>query len=76
MIGQAHDCASGGCWVTLSVRPPDGQTPEDLAADTGATPQLELPGNLFDPRSIRVWGEPAAGTLSLRMDYWSEKYIP
>ena len=39
VIGQAHDCASGGCWVTLSVRPPDGRTPEDLAADTGATPR-------------------------------------
>lgn len=76
VIGQAQDCASGGCWITLTVQPPVGQTPEDLAAELGATPQLELAGNFLDPRPVWVWAEPSAATLSVRVDYWSQKYIP
>ena len=76
VIRQAEDCASGGGWVTLRVRPPSGQSPEDLAAEIGATPQLEIAGNLLDPRPVWVWAEPSAATLSLRVDYWSRKYIP
>lgn len=76
VIGQAEECASGGCWITLTVRPPSGQTPEDLAAEIGATPQLEIAGNFLDPRPMWVWAESSAATLSLRVDYWSQKYIP
>ena len=76
IIGEESGCASGGCWVTITVRPPAGQSAEELATEIGATPQLDLAGNVFDPRTVRVWATPSGGTLSLRADYWSEHYIP
>jgi len=76
ILDESRDCASGGCWITLEVRPPSGQTPEDLAADIGATPQLELPGNVIDPRTIWVWAEPGGDVLVLRADYFSQKWVP
>ena len=76
VVGEDRGCASGGCWLTLTVRPPAGQSAEDLASEIGATPQLEISGNVFDPRTVWAWAEPAAGVLSLRVDYWSQRYVP
>ena len=76
VVSEIRDCASGGCWIDIAVRPPDGQTPEDLARELGATPQLQLPGNIADPRTVWVWAEPGADELNLRADYWSRRYVP
>lgn len=76
VVTESQGCASGGCWIDLVVRPPDGQSPEDLANELGATPQLQLPGNLLDPRTVSVWAEPDADSLKLRADYWSQRYVP
>lgn len=76
VIGEDRGCASGGCWLTLTVRPPAGQSALELAEEIGATPQLELPGTVLDPRTVRVWAEPSGGTLSLRADFWSQKHVP
>ena len=42
----------------------------------GATPQLEVPGNVLDPRTIWVWAEPSGGVLTLRADYFSQEWVP
>jgi hypothetical protein len=76
VISETRDCASGGCWIDVVVTPPDGQSPEDLAAELGATPQVQLPGNIFDPRSVWVRAEPGGDVLKLRADYWSQEWVP
>ena len=76
ILGDSVGCASGGCSVTLTVRPAYGQSPEDLAEEMGATPQLSVPGTLWDPRTVRVSAWPAGSVLNLVVDYWSTEFIP
>ncbi|MGY5766043.1 hypothetical protein ACXET9_12675 [Brachybacterium sp. DNPG3] len=76
VLGQTTECASGGCWVEATVSPPDGMTPEELAAEIGATPQARIPGNLLDPRTVSVHAEPRTRTLMLRLDYFSPPEVP
>lgn len=68
---ESRDCASGGCWITLEVQPPSGQTPHELAAQLGLTPDAERPGNFWDPRTIWLSAEPGVSVLEIRADYWS-----
>lgn len=76
ILGESSDCASGGCWTVFTVRPPAGQSPEALAEEIGATPQLEIPGDFLDPRIIWVSAKPAGGVLLLTADYWSQEWVP
>ncbi|MGI6877454.1 hypothetical protein [Microbacterium sp. gxy059] len=74
--GESSDCASGGGWTTLTVDPPPGQTPEDLAEELGATPQLRIPGDFFDPRTVSVSANTSGVALVLTLDYWSQEWVP
>lgn len=76
VFSEERGCASGGCWITISARPPSGQTPADMAKEIGATPRLELRGNIVNPRPVKVWAEVDGDTLTLRADYWSMTYVP
>lgn len=76
IVDEQKSCASGGCWVDLTVRPPEGTTAPQLAEQIGATPQAEIHGTLLDPRTIWMWGEPRAEVLELRVDFFSGKWVP
>lgn len=76
IIGESVGCGSGGCSVTFTVQPPDGQSPESLAEQMGATPQITVPGDFWDPRTVWVSARPAGGVLRLVVDYWSEEWVP
>jgi len=76
VTGESESCGSGGSSVTYTVRPHDGQTPDGLAAEMGATPQLAVPGNLWDPRTVWVHAYPASGALKLVADYTSGEWVP
>lgn len=76
VTSESESCGSGGCSVTYTVRPPEGQTPDGLAAEMGATPQLAVPGDLWDPRTVWVHAYPTAGTLKLVADYTSGEWVP
>lgn len=76
IVSEQSDCASGGCWLELTVRPPRGTSPQELAEQMGADPQLEISGNLLDPRTIWVWAEPGNSLLTLRADYFSQRWVP
>lgn len=76
ILGESVGCGSGGCSVTFTVRPPVGQSPEALAEEMGATPQLAVPGNFFDPRTVWVSARPAGSVLNLVVDYWSTEWVP
>lgn len=76
ILAEEKACASGGCWTALEVRPPAGMTPEELAADIGATPQLRMPGTFLNPLTVWLWAEPRGGVLLVRADYWSSEWVP
>lgn len=72
ILSDTHQCASGGCWSLFEVRPPDGSTQDQLAAQLGASPQACVLGSVLDPRTIRVYVEPKNDDLLLiRADYWT-----
>lgn len=76
VLGQSVGCGSGGCAVTFTVRPPAGQSAEDLAEEMRTTPQRTIPGNLWDPRTVWVSARPVGGVLNLTADYWSGPWGP
>lgn len=76
VVSQSESCGSGGCSVTLVVRPPAGQSAVDLASEMGTTPQLLVPGNLWDPRTVSVFATPSGDSLNISLDYSSEEYVP
>ncbi len=76
ILGDSIGCGSGGCSVTFTVRPPSGQSPQALAEEMGATPQVSIPGTFWDPRTVWVSARPAGNVLNLVVDYWSTEWIP
>jgi hypothetical protein len=71
VLAEEKECASGGCWMTFDIRPPEGQPAAALAADLEATPHASIPGDFMDPRTISLFAEPQGNVLMLRADYWS-----
>lgn len=76
LVSETVECASGGCWRLLSVRPPDAMTPEQLSSELGTTPQARIAGTLWDPRTITVSSAIDGPLLEVRADYWSQEYAP
>lgn len=76
VLGETVGCGSGGCTLNLTVRPPAGQSADELAAEIRATPQLMVPGNLWDPRTVSVFARPAVGILNLNLDFSSAQWVP
>ncbi|MBN8424664.1 hypothetical protein PTQ19_01035 [Microbacterium esteraromaticum] len=76
ILGDSIGCGSGGCSVTFTVRPPSGQSPEALAEEMGATPQMSVSGTFWDPRTVWVSARPAGSVLNLVVDYRSAEWVP
>lgn len=76
VVAEEKECASGGCWVVLSVRPPDGMSPHDLATSLGTTPQARQRGTLWDPRTVNLSSEVDGEFLVVRADYWTRQANP
>jgi hypothetical protein len=76
IVSEDVSCGSGGCATQLVVQPPVGMTPDQLARAIGASPQLRIPGTLFDPRTVSVMAWPGEATLGLAADYYSQQYVP
>lgn len=66
---EGTECASGGCWRTITLVPAAGQSPEDLARAMGLSEELRLPPTLFDPASVSVGADPREGTLIVHVGY-------
>ncbi|MWV58808.1 hypothetical protein [Rathayibacter sp. VKM Ac-2754] len=76
VVDESVECASGGCWALLSVRPPEVMTPEELSSELGTTPQARIPGTLWDPRTITVSSRVDGPLLIVRADFWSREVTP
>ncbi|WP_433262278.1 hypothetical protein ACQPWR_22430 [Micromonospora vinacea] len=66
---ESMECASGGCWRTITVVPAAGQSPEDLAREMGLSEELSLSPTLFDPASVYVGADPREGRLIVHVGY-------
>lgn len=76
IVAERTECGSGGCSLVLTVRPPTGSTPADVATAIGATPTTQLPGDLVDPRPITLSAEASGTFLEVRADLWSRPASP
>ncbi|MDG9678082.1 hypothetical protein [Micromonospora sp. DH14] len=66
---ESMECASGGCWRTITVVPAAGQSPQDLAREMGLTQEQTLPPTLLDPMSVYLGAKPKDGELVLHLGY-------
>ncbi len=76
VVDEDEGCASGGCWVLVSVQPPAGTTPAELSTRLGTEPFARLPGTLWDPRVVNLTSEVRGELLVIRADYWSRDAPP
>lgn len=76
VVARSEECASGGCWILVSVLPPEGTTPEELAREIGATPQVRVPGTFWDPRTVSLRAEVQGTLLVVQADLWSQEDVP
>jgi hypothetical protein len=49
VLDDGMDCASGGCWWSLTLRPPPGRSPEELRRQMGLETEEEPAPTLTDP---------------------------
>ncbi|MET7948941.1 hypothetical protein [Micromonospora sp. NPDC005324] len=66
---KSMECASGGCWRTITLVPAAGQSPEDLAREMGLSEELRLPPTVFDPATVYVGARPKDGELIVHVGY-------
>jgi hypothetical protein len=54
VIEEGMQCASGGCWQELSLRPAEGQSTKELAVELGLDVERCDWVSLWDPRRVCV----------------------
>ncbi|MFI1991830.1 hypothetical protein [Actinoplanes sp. NPDC020271] len=54
VVSKEQACGSGGCWWQLTVEPPAGQSPEELARAMGLAESQTKSPTLFDPGSVYI----------------------
>lgn len=76
VVDDDVECASGGCWRLVTVRPPSGVSAEALATELGTTSGVRVGGTVWDPRTVTLSSEVDEGYLVVRADYWSRPIEP
>lgn len=69
IVDKGEDCGSGGCNRRVTVRPPAGQSPAELAAGMGLTDWRIEPPTLLDPGYVSVSVEEREGLLVIHVGY-------
>jgi hypothetical protein len=69
VLEDDKNCASGGCWWSLTLRPPAGQSPEDLKRQLGLEAAEELLPTLTDPGYVTRSAEVSKGDVVVRVSY-------
>ena len=69
VVSETEQCASGGCWREVLLRPADGQTPEELVAQMGLSSEKEYSWRLLDPHSVAVGATVKGSELSVYVRY-------
>lgn len=69
VVSETTECASGGCWRQLLLRPGAGQSPEELAAEMGVAEEKRHPFRALDPHAVTVGSRVAGDRLSIYVQY-------
>ncbi|HEY1133156.1 MAG TPA: hypothetical protein VGE77_01145 [Nocardioides sp.] len=77
VVREGEACASGGCWREVVVDPADGDTPADLAAAMGLTPDEQYGfvsrdrqgWRFLDPAPVAIHSEASGGLLVVIVQY-------
>jgi hypothetical protein len=62
-------CGTGGCWRALTLRGPDGQSPAELAASLGFSPEECHARGLLDRRRVCIGVEVVGETVTLHVRF-------
>ncbi|MBH0022601.1 hypothetical protein [Salinibacterium sp. SWN248] len=76
IVAVDEKCASGGCWSLISVRPPDGMTPDELSSELGTTPREYIAGSFWTPFTTELSSEVQGQLLVITAGYAPDSYIP
>ncbi|MGJ8721487.1 MAG: hypothetical protein ACSHW9_06535 [Salinibacterium amurskyense] len=76
IVAVDEKCASGGCWSLISVRPPDGMTPDELSNELGTTPREYIAGSFWTPFTTGLSSEVQGQLLVITAAYAPDNYIP
>ena len=69
-ITTDKSCASGGCWLTLTVRPGEGSSTAALTHYLETTYGGHILGSFWDPRTINFTTEIDGDTVIVTASYW------
>jgi hypothetical protein len=69
VVSETEQCASGGCWREVVVRPADGTSPEELASQMGVSAEERYSWQLLDPHSVSVGSTVNGSELSVYVRY-------
>ena len=69
VVEEGQQCGSGGCWWQVTVTPPAGQSPEDLARAMGLSEERRESPTLLDPGSVYVSTETRHDQLIIHVGY-------
>ncbi|MFI5842491.1 hypothetical protein ACIA8K_22565 [Catenuloplanes sp. NPDC051500] len=69
VVDESVACGSGGCWRLITVAPPAGTSPVDLAAGMGLSEERCTEPTIVEPRSVCVWASPRDELLVVYSGY-------
>lgn len=69
VVEDTTECGSGGCWWSITLMPPAGQSPEDLARQMDLARGRVLPPTLTDPAFVHLGANSRGGHLELYVGY-------
>ena len=69
VVARSQECGSGGCWWVVTVQPPAGQSPADLARQMGLAGERTEGPTTFDPGTIAVGAEARQDELVIHVGY-------
>ncbi|MDO9396095.1 MAG: hypothetical protein Q7T71_06100, partial [Herbiconiux sp.] len=69
VLSETVECASGGCWREILVRPAGGQSPAELATELDLVDEQRHPWRLSDPHSVSVGSRVTGDDLRIYVQY-------
>ena len=76
ILTETKDCASGGCWSTIAVRPAEGSSSAELKEHLDTAYNGRVPGTFFDPRTINVMAVARQSVVVVTASYWGSYERP
>ncbi|WP_433789401.1 hypothetical protein [Actinoplanes sp. CA-252034] len=69
VLEDGMQCASGGCWWSLTLKPPPGRTPEEMRWQMGLETEERLGPTLTDPGYVLRGAHIRQGNVVVYVSY-------